>query len=150
MPRNLFISLLYVTNVCFVTIFTFFASEYQSIVVVRFWACLHVICFLCQVFFKKKCLAILSFFINSSMPMFLCVIVAGWDWRPLDQREVSSTESRLVKPIFTAGLDSDNFCQGISTLPLVVPHCLHSPQHLYCSFILLKLSSKCLFSLQYC
>ncbi|PVD31681.1 hypothetical protein C0Q70_07099 [Pomacea canaliculata] len=52
--------------------------------------------------------------------------VAGWDWRPLDQREVSSTESRLVKPIFTAGLDSDNFCQGISVdwKSLTMPACL--------------------------
>ena len=49
--------------------------------------------------------------------------IAGWDWRPLDQTEANSTESRLVKPIFTPVFESDDFCPGISeTLHLpVVP-----------------------------
>ena len=49
--------------------------------------------------------------------------IAGWDWRPLDRTEANSTESRLVKPIFTPVFESDDFCPGISeTLHLpVVP-----------------------------
>lgn len=47
--------------------------------------------------------------------------IAGWDWRPLDQSEANSTESRLVKPIFTPVFESDDFCPGISeTLHLAV------------------------------
>ncbi|KAK7490654.1 hypothetical protein BaRGS_00018071 [Batillaria attramentaria] len=54
-------------------------------------------------------------------------LTTGWDWRPLDQREASAIESRLVKPIFTPTFESDNFCSGISvdwkslTVPASLP-----------------------------
>ncbi|XP_052240462.1 GATOR complex protein Iml1-like isoform X2 [Dreissena polymorpha] len=39
----------------------------------------------------------------------------GTDWRPLDNTDMSPTESRLIKPILKADLEnSQNFCAGIS------------------------------------
>ncbi|KAL5017610.1 hypothetical protein ScPMuIL_007199 [Solemya velum] len=54
-------------------------------------------------------------------------MTTGQDWRPLDHHEASSSESRLIKPILTADIHSQNFCAGISvdwkslTIPASLP-----------------------------
>ncbi|XP_050411212.1 GATOR complex protein Iml1 isoform X2 [Patella vulgata] len=41
-------------------------------------------------------------------------MTTGWDWRPLDKNEERMSVSRLVKPILTADIQSQNFSSGIS------------------------------------